>query len=354
MPPAACVERSYPDQSEVWRMATLRQRYSLSLCVAVALLAGCGGASTTPAAAGYSTAPLQLGGVTPPLPKTPILIAFVVTKVFKQGTLMYWPIRAGGGSKPERLSRALGVKYVSGLAANGDIIVLANNGSNSKTAGVVKYNVVTKHEKTMRDPYGQPGDVAVDKQGNIYALGGYGTITVYSKGSSKPSLLSCPLMYDSVTLAVDNEGDVFAAGQVLKGKGSKVFEFPAGSQNCTVLHLRVDQVVAIGIDPKTDDLIVLDGAHVQSGQVAMLIYPRPYSPRTVIRHALTVTTGTSVFRLDANSTRIFYSDSVSVGSESKPVIDQAQYPSGKFEAYYENSAARAFGGFTTIPNTLPN
>jgi hypothetical protein len=50
----------------------------------------------------------------------------------------------------------------------------------------------------------------------------------------------------------------------------------------------------------------------------------------------------------------FYADStVSAGF---PLVDQAKYPSGKYETQYSNgySSSGFFAGFTTIPNTLPN
>ncbi|MBV8498741.1 MAG: hypothetical protein JO003_05770 [Candidatus Eremiobacteraeota bacterium] len=61
------------------------------------------------------------------------------------------------------------------------------------------------------------------------------------------------------------------------------------------------------------------------------------------------------FRLSAASNRIFVTDA-SI-SDGYPIIDQESYPGAKFEGTYQSGPSPSgsfFGGFTTIPNTLPN
>ena len=52
------------------------------------------------------------------------------------------------------------------MAANGNLIAIANY----NPAEIVTYNVKTKREKTLPDPYGGPVDVAIGKQGSVYAM----------------------------------------------------------------------------------------------------------------------------------------------------------------------------------------
>ncbi|MBV8066740.1 MAG: hypothetical protein JO113_02100, partial [Candidatus Eremiobacteraeota bacterium] len=110
-------------------------------------------------------------------------------------------------------------------------------------------------------------------------------------------------------------------------------------------------------DPKTDDLIVVDNPDLCAGgfEGRMIIYSKPYERRTARHRNLNATYCAGTFRLDARSSRIFASDStVSAGY---PLIDQRSYPKALNGATYQDGefgSSGYFGGFTTIPNTLPN
>jgi hypothetical protein len=267
------------------------------------------------------------------------------------GSLAYFTIQHGGSETLNPLTGAIGIERPQALAANGNVIIIANY----QPAEVVTYNVTTKAQTTLSDPYGSPYDVAVDRQGNIYAMNG-ATVTVFKTGSSKPAELTCPLIDENEAIAVDNEGDVFVDGYGQSFLG--VAEYPAGSSECRALHLRPTRgyISGVGVDPKTDDLIVVDAPDLCAGGIngRMVIYPRPYRQRASTSHVLYTTYCAGTFRLDASSTHIFYEDAtVSAG---EPIIDQARYPSGSWEGQYWEGyfGSGDFSGMTTIPNRLPN
>jgi hypothetical protein len=322
-------------------------RFKLSLpIVALAFSIGCA-QSSTPSVVGYP-ASQGTGRIVSPDLKTPILI----TLNTQTSALEYWPIQPGGSTTPKTLSAPLEIYQSYGLVANRDTVALANY----SPAEVVTYNVKTKASKVLSDPYGGPVDIAIDKSGTLYALN-IKNVAVFKAGSSQPSELSCSSMTEGIAIAVDNEGNVYVNGY---GPGSfmGVVEYRAGSDNCRVLHLRVERGYAggIGVDPKTDALIVVDNPNLCAGGLEgrMIIYPKPYLQRTSRRRNLGATYCAGTFRLNSLSNLIFVSDStVSAGY---PIIDQETYPSSKPEGVYQDGRypQGTFGGFTTIPNTLPN
>jgi hypothetical protein len=315
----------------------------LSLTVA-AIASGC--VATTPGALPRNSLDLTAPDRSQAL-KTPAL----VTLNLQFGDLEYWPIRQGGGNQPKELSPSLGVFSAFGLAADGNVVAVANY----SPAEIVTYNVATKATAVLPDAFGKPIDIAVGKGGTLYALN-LNTVTVYPPGSSQPSELNCSAISDGVAIGVDNEGDVFVNGYGTKSPG--VFEFAAGSQTCSKVPIRPEfgYVGGVGVDPKTDDLIVVDNPDLCAGGLEgrMLVYPKPYGHVLAHRKILNPTYCAGTFRLNADSTKIFVSDStVSAGF---PLIDQRSYPGALHEGTYQDdgSGQDLFGGFTTIPNTLPN
>ena len=316
------------------------------------LAAGCGSNATpatgTVGASGASGAPGAADRAPSPAAfSQPALIALDETT----GALVYWPIKNGGGEHPQPLSKSLGIYQGYGLAASGNVIAIANY----SPPEVVTYNVQTKAQSTLSDPYGGPLDVAIDKNGTIYAMN-INNVAVFPAGSSTPTELTCGYITDGQAIAVDNEGDVFVNGYA--GNGMGVAEYAKGSQTCTRPHLRAERgyVGGIGVDPKTDDLIVVDDPDLCAGGLEgrMVIYPKPYEERTSRRRNLGANYCAGTFRLNARSSLIFVSDAtVSAGY---PLIDQRTYPAARDRGTYESGyySGDSLGGFTTIPNTLPN
>lgn len=310
-------------------------------------ITSCGG-GTTPAA-GYPTTILQPYGALSPALKKPALITLNV----HSGSLEYWPIRPKGGYNPVSFSLSLGIFTAYGLVANGDVVAIANY----SPPEVVTYNVETQAKTTLTDPYGGPLDIAIDKKATIYALN-TDSVAVFKAKSSQPTELTCRFITGGIAIAVDNESDVFVNGYGPDGFMG-VVKYPAGSSMCKKLHLRKERGYAggVGIDPKTDDLIVVDNPDLCAGGLEgrMLIYKRPYRRTAVRWRNLNALYCAGTFRLNSTSTLIFVSDAtISAGF---PLIDQRTYPRPEGTGVYGSSASGSsgnFGGFTTIPNTLPN
>ena len=311
-------------------------------------VAGCGSSAMPNGGDGGPLAALKHASAPASLPKEPIVVTFDT----QSKGLAYWPIKQGGGQHYQSLSGSLGINNVYALAANGNVVIIANY----DPAEIVTYDVKSQVEKTMADPYGGPVDVAVAKGGSIYALN-LANVAVYKNGSSNASELSCGYINLGEAIAIDNEGNVYVDGygpQNFMG----VVEYPAGSTSCVKLHLRkqLGYIGGVGVDPRTDDLIVVDDPDLCAGGLEgrMIIYPRPFLQRTSVRRVLGATYCAGTFRLDARSKEILYDDAtVSAGF---PLIDQARFPSGKSEGLYEEGyySNGNFAGFTTIPNVLPN
>lgn len=318
----------------------------VSLAFAAVFLGGCS-AGPSSISGSLPLAGTQALGTLRSVP-TPALITFDA----QSDSLAYFPVQRGGGQTLRPIDGSLGISDGYALAANGNVIIVANY----QPAEVVTYNLATKSESTMRDPYGNPYDVAVDKKGNIYAMNET-SVAVYENGSSHPTALRCDDVATAEAIAVDNEGDVFVNGYT-PSSAVVIVKYPAGSTKCAIVpHLRAERgyIAGVGIDPKTDDLIVVDDPDLCAGGIEgrMIIYPKPYEQRTSIRRILQTTYCAGTFRLDASSTHIFYSDAtVSAGVS---VVDQARYPSGTYEGRYGGYYSSAtFAGFTTLPNRLPN
>jgi hypothetical protein len=318
-----------------------------ALVLAVVLIAGCGGNTATP-----SVPSVALGGARG-LHRAAASLTKPALITFDPQTegLAYFPIQHNGSQSLTPFTGSLGISNASALAGDGDVVIIASY----SPAEIVTYNADTKAETTMSDPFGNPYDVAVDKHGNIYAMSS-ADVAVYKAGSATPAELTCSAVATSEAIAVNNEGDVFVDGYGSKFEG--VIEYPAGSQHCMRPHLRATRgyIAGVGVDPKTDALIVIDDPDDCAGGIEgrMVIYPKPYEQRTSVRRVLNASYCSGAFRLDASSTHIFYSDA-SV-SDGIPIIDQARYPAAKFEGqywlgYYSNDS---FSGITTIPNRLPN
>ncbi|MFY9859537.1 MAG: hypothetical protein WA668_07390 [Candidatus Cybelea sp.] len=266
------------------------------------------------------------------------------------GDLLYWPIENGPGGPPITLTGNLGTYQANAMASNGNLVIIASYAP----AELIEYNVKTKRETTLPDTFGSPSHVAVGKSGTVYALSAH-EVGVFPQGSSQPYEITCKELSGSepFSVAVDDESDVFV--ETGYGSFTGVLEVPAGSSNsCVKLHLgRKSDPGGIGIDPKTDDLILIDNPGYCAGgdEGRMTIYPKPYANATSTTHHLHAGDCAGGFRLDATSTHIYVSDSTI--DESYPLIDVRTYPDGKGHGAYEDYSAY-LGGFTLIPSALPN
>jgi len=240
------------------------------------------------------------------------------------------------------------------MVANGHVLAITSD----FPPQVVTYDLDTKTEATLADPFGTPVDIAIDKNGDLFVVnvGQTYNVGMYPAGSSQEQELVCGVQSVPEEIAVDDEGDIFMNGY---GPGSfqGVAEIPNGPngpdpQHCTRLALKSEPgyTAGLAVDPKTDDLIVLDDPDDCAGGIEgrMTVYRKPYKAATGRVRVLGGNCAGGL-RLNADSTVIFYGDEDVSGSFF--FIRQKSYPMGGAMGTYHGGDS---GGFTTIPNTLPN
>jgi hypothetical protein len=318
-----------------------------ALCVAAAILSGCGGVNSTnpmQSAEDLNRADVLAAGAGI---KTPALLG-----VNGDGVLEYYPITSHGGSNPKKIATLRGLYAAWSMVGNGTQVAILNQGPPS----VYLYDVASGKKKVLNDPFGSPVDIAIDKNANLFVLNyetvNAGSIAMYPAGSSRAKELDCKYLGGGQGIAADNEGDIFVNGFGKKGGG--VTEIPNGPhglepQNCKRLALLPEKGYPSGVavDPKTDTLIVVDDPTRCAGgeEGRMTIYPKPYNKNT--GHSVDLNGHCiGVIRLDSKSTRVFAVDATASGY----AIVQRSYPDGKDMGAYVGDIR----GMTTIPNTLPN
>ena|ERR1700722_13930321 len=326
-------------------MRSIGSRLQLLVAVVPLLATSCGGAGAPANPVANESSRILSRPQTASHFRKPALIAIDELS----GDLVYWEIKDGPSGAPMTLTGNLGTYNANALVSNGDVVIIASHAP----AEIIEYNIKTKTETTAADPFGAPNHVAVDKAGTVYALSRH-KIGVFPSGSSPPYEIGCNALRDGqgLSVTVDNEGDVFAA--TVHKRSTDIFELPAGStKNCVKLDLkRPSNLGGIGIDPKTDDLIVVDNPGILCSYVGRItIYPKPYASATAIRNNFYANYCAGGFRLDATSTHIYVADETI--DESYPLIDVRSYPSGSGTESYADYNAYT-GGFTLIPSALPN
>ncbi|MBD5654252.1 MAG: hypothetical protein IAI50_03605 [Candidatus Eremiobacteraeota bacterium] len=325
--------------------------FLFATCWAAVALAGCASSSpVSPPGAAGGAASLGIAQIdsaaTVVNERAPVLLAIGARA--KNSPIEYWPLDPKGNNSPHELVSPAGIGQSPGMAVIGQKLAIANGNA------IALYDLQTKTKSSLPDPYGYPIDVAVDKHGSVYAANISGkrpNVVMYAAASGPARELVCSLQRDASSIAVDDEGDIFVHQQ------GGVIEIPRGPngpepKSCRHLDLKTEPGYPAGlaVDPKTDDLVVLDDPDECAGGIngRMTIYPKPYAKATGISHDLGANCAAGL-RLDATSTLVFTVDQDPSGSYN--FILQATYPEGKrLGTYYGNKP----GAFATIPSALPN
>lgn len=327
-------------------------RLTIIAFACLALAAGCHATASNNAVpfAAAANQSAHVASIQPGAIQTPALV--VITP---NGILKYYRVTQHGGRSPIEIAKVPGLRVAASMAANGRELAIADSAKPS----LVLYDLTAKTARTYADPYGTPSDVAVALNGDVYLLNqaasSSSTVVRYPAPSRQPQALSCKNLVRGVALATDNEGNVFVNGYGPKVPG--VVEFPNGpggpqSGNCARLALQPEKgyPAGIAVDPKTGDLAVVTNPQSCSGGIEgqMTIYPKPYHDRTARSVDLNGRC-VGLVRLNASSSLIFAFDRTSAFAH--PYVIQRSYPQGQGDASYRH---KYVGGFTTLPNALPN
>jgi hypothetical protein len=273
-----------------------------------------------------------------------------------EGTLEYWPMQKGGSRHPVALSSLTHLFRVTGMVANGNVLALAND----SPAEVLEYDTSTGAVSTLPDPNGSPLDIAIGKDGSLYVVNftqAEGNVTMYPGGSSNPIELTCPFLDKGGKIAVDNEGDIFVtAFTTFNTEG--VVEIPSGAdgpdpRRCMLLNQLMPAegyIQGLLVDPKTDDLVVMDdpGGCAGGDSGRLMIYRKPYKAQTAVVRVVGQNCAFGI-RLSADSSTIFVLDADV--SDSNPFVLARSFPGGGRLGTYSDGQSESI---TTIPNTLPN
>jgi sugar lactone lactonase YvrE len=235
--------------SEAMRISSFS--YSLSIGVAVAMLAGCGGSQPpigAPAAAQAATATTGAytarGSLIFEADEDEDAVNIYRTRQALQNAAPIAQIPTGGGPYGMALDR-LGTLYVAQYYA----WTVSEYPKGSTTAKTVISD-------GLHAPYG----VAVDQHGTLFVSNDQGWISVYPYGSTTPSeKISGGGMQHPAGLAVDKTGNLFIADF----NAQRVFEIPAGTEKVIQLQLAdLSDPIGIAIDQQTGAMWVTDGSQI--------------------------------------------------------------------------------------------
>ena len=322
----------------------------IAIIACAAALAACS-ASISGTVTRNAIVPSSIGSLTRPDANRPVVVAMNSAT----GRLETWPMRRGGGGDPTPISGKLGLDNVDALAAVGDVVMIAAQ----RPPSISLYNMKTHALKILADPFGTPLDLAVGRDGTIYAidLNGFPSpVTMYKPPAYKPRELLCNAVHRAVRIAVDDESDIFVDGYGIKSSGI-IAEIPNGPngpdpRHCVRLPLKsgAGYVEGVTVDPKTDDLLTLDNPDSCAGgrEGRLTTYPKPYDKTTGRSRMIGVVCPVGL-RLNADSTVVFTIDTT-IGNGLQFILQRSYPDGGDFGNYHGGSPA----AFTTIPNTLPN
>lgn len=272
------------------------------------------------------------------------------------GTLEYWPMQKGGSRHPIALGSLTHLFDITGMVANGNMLAMADGNPNE----VLEYDVGTGAVSTLPDPFGSPADIAIGKDASLYVVNltkAEGNVTMYPGGSPNPVELTCPFLHQGGKIAVDDEGDIFVTA-FASFNTEGVVEIPTGPdgpepRRCMQLNQLMPAegyIQGLLIDPKTDDLVVMDdpGGCAGGDSGRLMIYRKPYKAQTA-RVRVVGQNCAFGMRLSADSSTIFVLDQDV--SDSNPFALARSFPGGGRLGSYVDGQSEAI---TTIPNTLPN
>jgi hypothetical protein len=308
-------------------------RYVPSCCMAVAMLAGCGGLQPPIGAPGAM--PVPNGSGETPAGKGRLFVDVVTAstvEIFSNG---------GPASSPQGLLQALGwnkigaitngISYPSGNWVDKDGNLYVTNVYSGSAAGITEYDRSGSLKFTYSSGMVYPSAVATDANGNVFEADWFTGVTEYRQGSNTV-VANCPQLGGGQRgIAVDAQGDVFASYSG-GASGGAIEEYTGGLVGCpgTTLNISLGAPGGMAID-KNADLVVCD----ETNATVDVIDP-PYSEVSghlggrgpVLGYSLPVAVA-----INKENTRAYVTD---YGAE---LVDIFRYPTGSAFARI------AFGGY---------
>ena len=220
--------------------------------------------------------------------------------------------------------------------------------ANTAASNILAIDTFAQVTKTLDDPGEFPASIAATRDGTIYvgnifdAAFAAGNVAIYAKGSTTPtSTLTSPSFFQIEGTAVNSAGDVFVNNDTGFFTGGQVIEFPGGAGSGTILkNIHVKIAAGLKIDPKTQDLLVVD-----QGTNVVKVYAARYTGHAKASYPVP-NGGSSVdIALDATSSNLYFAN------DTKRTIDVLSYPAGTFLGSYGGGVEPI--GVAVKPSRLP-
>jgi sugar lactone lactonase YvrE len=198
-------------------------RYALSICAAVAMLAGCGGSQPPIGALGAMPQ-----SVTKTAQDAPSGALLYISNDGDQHDITVYPAGAKDPSPVETISTDLEQPVGMCVGAQGTLYVLDVDG------WVAEYPAgKTKPSKVITKGIDTPAFCAIDSKGNLWVTNiGGPNVTEYLKGSTKPSTVITKGLTYPGGIAIDHSGNTYVGNDGYYGEGPySVVVYSPGSKS---------------------------------------------------------------------------------------------------------------------------
>ena len=128
------------------------------------------------------------------------------------------------------------------MVANGHVVTIASY----DPPELLSYDVDTHATSKIADPYGHPRDVAVGKDGTLYALGATDVAIFPAHASARD--VSCRYILESEAIAVDNEGDIFVNGYGLHATRPAWSNIRPARRNASSCHSKRKKATGLALE----------------------------------------------------------------------------------------------------------
>jgi hypothetical protein len=317
---------------------------AITAAIVATLLAGCSGAlqsgaETPPMGAPLTSARPDSSVIAPEYRyQTPVALlpiarprskhvpGYVFATDYTINSVDRWKIlNPPDGSSPRKWYTL--VSEPQGLAASNDSLWIAN----TNASNILELNSAGKLTKTLMDRREFPVNLALARSNRLYVANIFnasfaaGNVVYYDSPDRKPTgSLRNSTFYQVIGIAVDGAGDVFVNNNTQDFAGGEVIEFPGGSGSGTALtNIAVQVAGGLAIDPKTQDLLVVDQGTGASG-ASVSVYAPPYTGSAIKTYSFHESVDIA---LDKNGSNLYCAN-------VNGYIDVYGYPSGSFLGSY--------------------